>query len=143
MIPPDLYRRTGFVVARRTIPRIEAGVATSLASARALPIIDDLVGTGSVGVGVSAFDDLATVKRQCAGRLTVLGNLNAIEMRRWTPAQAEAEVKRAIAAAGPGGGFVLSDNHGEIPWQVPESVLMAIAAAVRKWGNYPLDWVSG
>ena len=73
----------------------------------------------------------------------MLGNLNAIEMRRWTPAQAEAEVKRAIAAAGPGGGFVLSDNHGEIPWQVPESVLMAIAAAVRKWGNYPLDWVSG
>lgn len=143
MIPPDLYRRTGFVVARRTIPRIEAGVATSLASARALPIIDDLAGTGSVGVGVSAFDDLATVKRQCAGRLTVLGNLNAIEMRRWTPAQAEAEVKRAIAAAGPGGGFVLSDNHGEIPWQVPENVLMAIAAAVRKWGNYPLDWVSG
>jgi len=26
---------------------------------------------------------------------------------------------------------------------VPENVLMAIAAAVRKWGNYPLDWVSG
>jgi len=72
----------------------------------------------------------------------VIGNLNAIEMRRWTPAQAEAEVKKTIAAAGPGGGFVLSDNHGEIPWQVPEDVLFAISAAVRKWGNYPLDWVS-
>jgi uroporphyrinogen decarboxylase len=141
MTPPDLYRRTGLVVAKHAIPRIRGGVATSLASARALPVIDDLAGTGSIGVGVSAFDDLATVKRQCAGRLTVLGNLNAIEMCRWMPAQAEAEVKKAIAAAGPGGGFILSDNHGEIPWQVPESVLLAISVAVRKWGVYPLDGV--
>lgn len=142
MVPTDLYRRTGFVVAKRTIARIRGGVATGLASARALPVIDDLAGTGTIGVGVSALDDLAEVKRRCAGRLTVIGNLNAIEMRRWTPAQAEAEVKKTIAAAGPGGGFVLSDNHGEIPWQVPEDVLFAISAAVRKWGNYPLDWVS-
>ncbi|MCE5337520.1 MAG: uroporphyrinogen decarboxylase family protein [Methanomicrobiaceae archaeon] len=142
MTPGDLYRRTGFVVAKRTIPRIRGGVATSLASARALPVIDDLAETGSIGVGVSTFDDLAAVKRQCAGRLTILGNLNAIEMCRWTPAQAEAEVKKAIAAAGPGGGFILSDNHGEIPWQVPESVLLAISTAVRKWGEYPLDWIS-
>ena len=141
MTPRDLYRRTGFVVAKRTISRIGGAVATSLASARALPVIDDVAATGSVGIGVSTFDDLAAVKRQCAGRLTILGNLNAIEMCRWTPAQAEAEVKKAIAAAGPGGGFVLSDNHGEIPWQVPESVLRAISAAVRKWGRYPLDRV--
>lgn len=139
MIPRDLYLRTGHIVAGRTISRIRGGVATSLASARVLPVLEDLAGTGSIGVGVSAFDDLAAVKRQCAGRLTVLGNLNAIEMRRWTPAQAEAEVKKAIAAAGPGGGFILSDNHGEIPWQVPESVLLAISAAVRKWGEYPIE----
>ena len=143
MIPRDLYRRTGFVVARRTISRIEGAVATSLASARALPVIDDVAETGSVGIGVSTFDDLAAVKRRCAGRLTVLGNLNAIEMCRWTPAKAEAEVQKAIAVAGPGGGFVLSDNHGEIPRQVPESVLLAISAAVRRWGTYPLDRVSG
>ncbi|KAF5036272.1 Uroporphyrinogen decarboxylase [anaerobic digester metagenome] len=142
MTPRDLYHRTGFAVAKRTISRIEGAVVTGLASARALPVIDDVAVTGSVGIGVSTLDDLAAVKRQCAGRLTILGNLNAIEMCRWTPAQAEAEVKKAIAAAGPGGGFILSDNHGEIPWQVPENVLLAISAAVRKWGRYPLDWVS-
>ena len=55
--------------------------------------------------------------------------------------QAEAAVKRAIAQAGPGGGFILSDNHGEIPWQVADETLLAIGEAVARWGRYPLDWV--
>ena len=49
--------------------------------------------------------------------------------------------KNAIKKVGPGGGFILSDNQGEIPWQVPDEVLMAISDAVRRWGRYPLDWV--
>ena len=57
--------------------------------------------------------------------------------------EAEAAVKDAIARAGPGGGYVLSDNHGEIPWQVPDEVLMALSEAVHKWGRYPLDWTEG
>jgi len=48
---------------------------------------------------------------------------------------------RAIASAGPGGGVALPDNHGEVLWQVPGRVLLAISAAVRKWGVYPLDRV--
>ena len=47
--------------------------------------------------------------------------------------------KKPIAAAGSGGGFILSDNHGEIPYQVPEQTLEAIAAAVDRWGRYPLE----
>jgi uroporphyrinogen decarboxylase len=71
-----------------------------------------------------------------------LGNLNGIAMRNWTAAQTELEVKRAIAQAGRGGGFLLGDNHGEIPWQVPEEVLLALGDAVERWGRYPLDWVT-
>jgi uroporphyrinogen decarboxylase len=70
--------------------------------------------------------------------MSLLGNLNGVEMRRWTPEQAEAQVKAAIAAAGHGGGFILSDNHGEIPYQVPEDTLLAISEAVHRWGTYPL-----
>jgi uroporphyrinogen decarboxylase len=70
----------------------------------------------------------------------VLGNLNALEMRRWTPEQAEASVKEAVEKAGRGGRFILSDNHGEIPWQVSDDVLRAVADAVERWGRYPLDW---
>lgn len=71
-----------------------------------------------------------------------MGNMNGIEMRHWSAERAEEVVRAAIANAGPGGGFILSDNHGEIPYQVPEEVLLAVSEAVHKWGRYPLDWVS-
>jgi uroporphyrinogen decarboxylase len=140
-IPRELYLTTGQQVAKRTIAQIKGPTATHLASGRGLPIIGDIADTGTAVVGVSALEDLRALKAAANKRVSLLGNLNGIEMRRWTPAQAEAEVKRAIALAGPGGGFILSDNHGEIPWQVPDEVLLAIADAVERWGRYPLDWV--
>ncbi|MFW5855404.1 MAG: uroporphyrinogen decarboxylase family protein [Thermodesulfobacteriota bacterium] len=142
IVPPDLYRKTGFPSACRTIARIQAPVATHLASGRGLPIFDDLAKTGTVMAGVSAEEDLDRIKAACRGKLAVLGNLDGITMRRWTPKEAEARVKNAIAEAGPGGGFILGDNHGEIPWQVPDEVLMAVSDAVRRWGRYPLDWIA-
>ncbi len=140
-IPRQLYLETGQQVAKRTLARIKGPTATHLASGRGLPIIADIAATGTAVVGVSVMEDLAQLKAAAAGRLSLLGNLNGIEMRRWTPDQTEAAVKRAIAKAGPGGGFILSDNHGEIPWQVPDETLLAIREAVDRWGRYPLDWV--
>lgn len=140
LIPRELYLKTGFQVARRTQARLQGPIAIHMASGRVLPILDDLAQTGAVMVGVSAEEDLGALKAATRGKLALLGNLNGIEMRRWSPEQAEAIVKRAIAQAGPGGGFVLADNHGEIPWQVPDDVVQAIAEAVRTWGRYPLDW---
>lgn len=140
IVPPELYRKTGFVIAKETISRIKGPTATHLASGRSLPILDDIARTGTAMVGVSALEDLQVVKQACRNKLTVLGNLNGIAMRNWTPAEAEEQVRVALAKAGQGGGFILSDNHGEIPFQVPDSVLLAISAAVKKWGCYPLDW---
>lgn len=141
VIPKELYTTTGFAVAKRTLSRINGPTATHMASGRCLPILPELAQTGTAVVGVSAEEDLAGIKRECQGKLTVLGNLNGIEMRRWSMQKAEAVVKNATAKAGKGGGFILSDNHGEIPWQVPEETLLAISEAVHKWGRYPLDWV--
>lgn len=137
--PAELYRETGLPTARKALAGIQGPTAIHLASGRTLGVLDDLAGTGTLGVGVSWHEDLAEVKAACRGRLAVIGNLNGIGMVRWTPAEAEAEVKAAIAKAGPGGGFLLSDTHGEIPCQVPDEVLHAIAEAVRTWGAYPLD----
>lgn len=141
VIPRELYLKTGQQVAKRTLARINGPTATHLASGRGLPIVDDIAATGAAAMGVSALENLAELKAAAQGKLTLLGNLNGIEMRRWTAEQAEAEVKRAIAQAGRGGGFILSDNHGEIPWQVPDEVLLAIGDAVERWGRYPLDWI--
>lgn len=141
IIPKEMYTTTGFAIAKRTLARINGPTATHMASGRCLPILHQLAETGTMAVGVSAEEDLTEIKRLCRGKLTVIGNLNGIEMRRWTPGEAEGAVRDAIAKAGHGGGFILSDNHGEIPWQVPGEVLMAISESVRKWGRYPLDWI--
>jgi uroporphyrinogen decarboxylase len=141
--PPEVYRGAGWRIAQLTLARIAGPTATHLASGRCLPVIDLLAQTGTAAIGVSALEDLSEVKRACAGRIAVIGNLNGIEMRRWTPAEAEAAVKEAIAKAAPGGGFILSDNHGEIPWQVSGDTLMAVSEAVRQWGEYPLPWRDG
>lgn len=138
----EMYRKRGFEVAKRTIARIKGPTATHMASGRCLPIVGDIARTGTAIIGVSAEENLEELKTACQKKISVLGNLNGIEMRRWSPEQAEENVKKAISRAAVGGGFILSDNHGEIPWQVPDEVLMAISNAVRKWGQYPLNWVN-
>lgn len=141
-IPRSLYLKTGHRVAMETLSRINGATAIHLASGRGLGIAQDLIATGAVAVGVSTLEDLAEWKAAVGNKLTLLGNLNGVEMRRWTAADAENAVKQAIAKAGRGGGFILADNHGEIPWQVAGDVLLAIRAAVERWGRYPLEWLT-
>jgi len=132
------YQKMGREIARCTVARINGPTATHLASGRCLPIIDDLATTGTAVIGVSNLESLAEIKGACRGRLSILGNLNGIEMARWTPEQTTQKVREAIAAAGEGGGFILSDSHGEIPWQVSDDILKNISEAVHLWGQYPL-----
>ncbi|MES9855426.1 MAG: uroporphyrinogen decarboxylase family protein [Sedimenticola sp.] len=141
LIPRELYLETGFKVAKRTLPQINGPTATHLASGRCEAILPDLIETGTGVVGVSTDESLAELKTIAGGKLTLLGNLNGVTMRRWTVQEAEEQVKQAIASAGRGGGFILSDNHGEIPWHVSDEVLMAISDAAHKWGRYPLEWI--
>lgn len=138
MIPRELYLRTGHAVAKRTIAAIRGPTATHLASGRALPVLGDLAATGTAIAGVSALDDLAAAKAAARGRLTLLGNLNAVALRRWTAAEIDEQVRRAMQAAGPGGGFLLADNHGEIPAQVEDETLHLLADSARRWGRYPI-----
>jgi len=137
IVTPDMYQQSGFQIARRVIGKINGPTATHFASGRCLPIIPDVIETGTAMIGFSYDEDPVTVKEACKGKMSLLGNLNGIEMRRWTQSQAESNVRDLIKKAGPGGGFILSDNHGEIPFQVPDDTLLSISEAVQRWGNYP------
>ncbi len=141
IVPHAIYRKTGFRIAKRTLAKIDGPTATHLASAPCLPILEDIAQTGTAAIGVSALEDLSQIKKSVRGRISILGNLNGIEMTHWTTEEAQTHVREAIAKAGPGpgGGFILSDNHGEIPWQVPETVLETISETVHRSGRYPLD----
>lgn len=138
IMDPELYRRFGRPVAANTIAAIAGPTATHLASGPCLGVVDDLVATGTAMVGVGGEEELAAIKESCRGRLTVLGNLNGVSMRSWDEATTVATVRGAIEAAGSGGGFILADQHGEIPWQVPEETLRLVAETVREFGRYPL-----
>lgn len=138
IIPRELFLKTGYQIAKRTLARINGPTAMHMASGRCLPIIDDIAEVGTAIIGTSILEDLTEVKSACKGRLTVLGNLNGIEMCRWTTDEAELAVKTAIDKAAAGGGFILSDNHGEIPFQVTDEIIMTIAETARSYGKYPL-----
>jgi uroporphyrinogen decarboxylase len=141
IVTPELFARYGLPSAQRAIARFKGPTAVHFASGRCLSIIEQVARSGTLAVGVSAEEDLSELKAACRGKLTVVGNMNGIEMRRWTTAQAETIVKEAIVKAGKGGGFILADNHGEIPFQVPDEVLLAVSEAVERWGRYPLAWL--
>lgn len=141
IIEKEQYKETGFKIAKDTIAKIKGPIATHLASGKAIPILNELVDTGTMVAGISVLDNICRAKKVADKRITLLGNLDGLEMRNWHPGVAEKRVKEAIRQGASGGGFILSDNHGEIPWQVSDDVLLEIAEAVKIWGNYPLDWI--
>ena len=141
IIEPAHYRRLNAPIAKRVLARIKGPVATHFASGRSFDILQDVADTGTGGVVVSGDDDLVAVKAAVGHRLTIMGNLNGLAMRHWNAEETERQVKNAIAAAGVGGGFILTDHHGEIPFDVPERVLIWIGESVGQWGRYPLTWV--
>jgi uroporphyrinogen decarboxylase len=138
IITKEMYLKTGFQVAKDTIAQIKGPTATHFASGACLSIADLVPQTGTAVVGVSTMEDIGLLKEAYRNKLTILGNMNGIEMRRWTPKQAKDIVKEIIQKAAPGGGFILSDNHGEIPFQVQDDVLHAISDSVHTHGVYPI-----
>ncbi|MEO5360723.1 MAG: uroporphyrinogen decarboxylase family protein [Nitrospirota bacterium] len=141
IIDKELYLKTGHNIAKRTLSKIKGPTATHFAAGRCYSIIEDVMQTGTSVIGVSVLEDIEKIKNACKGRTTVMGNLNGIEMKRWTQEDTTRIVKDIIAKAGKGGGFILSDNHGEIPFQVPDDVLHTIVDVVHEWGRYPLQWL--
>ena len=138
IIPKELYMKTGFQVAKRTISKIKGPTATHFASGNCLSLSDILPDTRTAVVGVSTNENIVDLKNAYKNKLTLLGNLNGIEMRRWTSEETINKVKELIEKAAPDGGFILSDNHGEIPFQVEEQTLITIAETVKEFGTYPI-----
>jgi uroporphyrinogen decarboxylase len=139
MIPREIYLETGFKIAKETLSKINGPTATHFASGSTLPIIDEIAQTGTAVIGVSTFEDLEELKKAAHQRLTLLGNLNAIEMRNWSVEETKNKVKEAISKAAKGGGFILADNHGEITYSIKEETLLAIKEAMVEYGTYPIE----
>jgi uroporphyrinogen decarboxylase len=138
IIPREFYYKTGYPIACQTLPQIKGPTATHFASGICLPIIDYVIQTGTAAIGISAKESISELKQACKNRMALIGNLNGIEMRKWSADQAGQKVAEVIQEAAEGGGFILSDNHGEIPWQVGDETLHSISEAVMHFGSYPI-----
>lgn len=66
------------------------------------------------------------------------GHLGVSSAAGGTGARVAQAIRGALLKGAPGGGFILSDQHGEIPWQVPEETPRVIAATAREDGRYPI-----
>ena len=138
MVPPETYFKTGFQVAKQTISMIKGPVITRFATGQILDFINDIAETGTIIAGAGALEDIGIIKSECKGKFTLLGNMNGNEMPGWDHKKTLQTVKEIIRKASPGGGFILSDDHGEIPFHVSDETLMTISEAVQTYGYYPI-----
>ena len=132
IITEKQFHTVGLPLARRTIEDINGPIAGLLASGLAVKRFTDFADIGASLVGVSSTESISEAKKAAAGRVTVLGNLNGLEMCHWTADQAYIHAASALAQGGTSK-FILSDSHGEIPSQVRPAVLDAIVAAVADY----------
>lgn len=138
LVPDSIYLGLARPSVNRCLRALKGPVVLAYASARGLRRVPDAIDAGALGVGGSACEALGELKAACRGRLALLGGLDSLSLAASTPDQAAATARAAIAVAGPGSRFLLTEHHGEIPWQVSEEVLDAVSEAVRRHGRYPI-----
>lgn len=131
IIPRDVYLKTGYKIAKEVISRVNGPVATHFASGRVESIIDDVINTNSKVIGIGDLENFEEIIKKCENKITVLGNLNGIEMCSWDGKLCEIKVKEILSKAKRG--FILSDGHGEIPYQVDEKILLKISEVVKDY----------
>jgi uroporphyrinogen decarboxylase len=139
IIDEKTYKETGLKIAKSAIPAFGGPVGMHLASGKSIGRIDKYIETGVGLIGVSSSENLKKIKETCKSKISVVGNLNGIQMASWSKQEAKKEVKQAILDGGHGGGFILSDTHGEIPYQVSDETLQIIMETARNVGKYPIN----
>lgn len=105
-----------------------------------MPLMDDLITLGMDGIHPLEPGpmDLAEVKDLYGDQLCLVGNVSVDALSSAAPAQVDAIVKDCIAAAGPGGGYMISSSNSIPSYADPENVRV-MAEAIQRYGRYPLS----
>jgi uroporphyrinogen decarboxylase len=104
-----------------------------------LPFLEDLLSLGIAGLhpNEKGAVDIRAVKRQYGNRLCLLGNVDLNILTLGTPEEVDDEVRGLIRDVGPGGGYIVTSGNSLAAYVQPQNAL-ALAAAVQKYGHYPL-----
>jgi uroporphyrinogen decarboxylase len=138
---PTISTRAEFLedalpIMKKCIAEINGPIAAHYASGIVLPIIDEIIESGVVAVGTSSKEDHVKLKEKCKGKITIIGNLNGIEMVDWDRKDIQQKVGDLIDICAKDGGLIISDNHGEIPIQVPEETIMELSKQINELSVY-------
>lgn len=102
-------------------------------------ILDTLIASGYDGLNPlepQAGMDLKKVKGHCGDRICLLGNIDCMHLlAEGTPAQVDAAVRLAMAAAAEGGGYILCSSNSLHPGVNPENCI-AMFQATKTYGRY-------
>lgn len=83
--------------------------------------------------------DIKEVAEKWGDQICLVGNVDVAHLLPFgTTEEVAQEVKRAIAAAAPGGGYMLGSGHQINDWCKPENFLAQIKAG-KRFGKYPLN----
>lgn len=106
------------------------------------PILDMIVDTGADGLNPiepAAGMDMGEVKKVYGDRICLVGNIDCTDLLcRQSPEAVRKAVKECIRAGAPGGGFMLSSSNSIHSSVKPEN-FMAMIAAAREFGRYPIS----
>ena len=147
MQSPSLARKFGLpTIKKLTAMAREAGVPTMLHSCGKERILvkwcaeeTDLNCINPLEISPMGDCDLADLKQHFGKKIALMGNLHTSEVMLFgSPEDVKRESLKAILAAGPGGGFILStgDQCGR---DTPEENIFTMVQTAREFGQYPLD----
>ncbi|GAB6156664.1 uroporphyrinogen decarboxylase family protein [Desulfosporosinus burensis] len=105
------------------------------------PIMEDLLTLGMTAVHPiqPCAMDMGKMKQEYGGRVGIVGNIDLdYTLPLGTVDEVDAEVRKRILTAGPGGGYIVSSANSLTDYCKLENVL-AMSKAIKKYGKYPLD----
>ena len=107
-----------------------------------MPIIDMIMETGIDGLNPiepAAGMDIGYVKRKYGDRVCIVGNIDCGELLSRRPVgEVIAAVKKCIAEAAPGGGFMISSSNSIHSSVRPENY-RAMVETAKAIGSYPIS----
>ena len=145
MFPPDTYRRMLKPLHKKFFDFIKTKTKAKIffhSCGNIAPLIGDLaeIGVDIINpVQVSALGDTAELKSIFGEKVVFWGGVDTQKiLPHGTVEEVEAEVHQRIKDLAPRGGFVLASVHNMQP-DVPPQNIIAMAKAVKKFGNYPIQ----
>ncbi|BDX05128.1 uroporphyrinogen decarboxylase [Planctobacterium marinum] len=115
----------------KSICSLGVPVALHLASAPSFDIAELAYSSGVKVLSIGLHDDAHKLRMTTDKKLTLIGPIDGIGLHHWKGEKIAAKTRQAVDDFGHSGGLILSDAHGEIPWQVAPEKIDVLVKAVR------------